>query len=173
MTSSLPRKCSTTELRGHFYVNDSPIPRNPKGLYHWSGKRDSNPRPSAWKADALANWAIPAYFIINGGERRIRTSEGWADRFTVCSLWPLGNLPSFWRYLPPCYVKLAIEKTPIQRRAPALTPYKIKKAGKGTTIPWPADYKSAPQFHWVMPLATKMKTAILRFVYDLCNKKEK
>ena len=26
----------------------------------WSGKRDSNPRPSAWKADALANWAIPA-----------------------------------------------------------------------------------------------------------------
>ena len=21
----------------------------------WSGKRDSNPRPSAWKADALAN----------------------------------------------------------------------------------------------------------------------
>jgi len=24
-------------------------------LYLWSGKRDSNPRPSAWKADALAN----------------------------------------------------------------------------------------------------------------------
>ena len=24
--------------------------------YHaWSGKRDSNPRPSAWKADALAS----------------------------------------------------------------------------------------------------------------------
>ena len=22
---------------------------------YWSGKRDSNPRPSAWKADALAN----------------------------------------------------------------------------------------------------------------------
>ena len=29
----------------------------------------------------------------NGGERRIRTFEGGADRFTVCSLWPLGNLP--------------------------------------------------------------------------------
>lgn len=28
MTSSLPRKCSTTELRGHFNVNDSPIPRS-------------------------------------------------------------------------------------------------------------------------------------------------
>ncbi len=27
-----------------------------------------------------------------GGEGRIRTSEGYAGRFTVCSLWPLGNL---------------------------------------------------------------------------------
>jgi hypothetical protein len=25
------------------------------GELYWSGKRDSNPRPSAWKADALAN----------------------------------------------------------------------------------------------------------------------
>ena len=31
MTSSLPRKCSTTELRGHFNVNDSPITRIQKG----------------------------------------------------------------------------------------------------------------------------------------------
>jgi hypothetical protein len=29
---------------------------------------------------------------IFGGEGRIRTSEGFAGRFTVCSLWPLGNL---------------------------------------------------------------------------------
>jgi hypothetical protein len=27
----------------------------------------------------------------NGGGGRIRTSEGFAGRFTVCSLWPLGN----------------------------------------------------------------------------------
>jgi hypothetical protein len=31
------------------------------------------------------------YFFSNGGGGRIRTSEGIADRFTVCSLWPLGN----------------------------------------------------------------------------------
>jgi hypothetical protein len=31
----------------------------------------------------------------NGGGGRIRTSEGFADRFTVCSLWPLGN-PTIW-----------------------------------------------------------------------------
>ena len=29
---------------------------------------------------------------FTGGEGRIRTSEGCAGRFTVCSLWPLGNL---------------------------------------------------------------------------------
>src|SRR5436309_3012473 len=28
---------------------------------------------------------------MDGGGGRIRTSEGFADRFTVCSLWPLGN----------------------------------------------------------------------------------
>jgi hypothetical protein len=27
----------------------------------------------------------------NGGGGRIRTSVGFAGRFTVCSLWPLGN----------------------------------------------------------------------------------
>src|SRR6266436_10140625 len=30
-----------------------------------------------------------------GGEGRIRTFEGIAGRFTVCSLWPLGNLSLF------------------------------------------------------------------------------
>ena len=37
-TSSLPRKCSTTELQQQ----------------KWSERRDSNPRPSAWKANALS-----------------------------------------------------------------------------------------------------------------------
>ena len=43
MTSSLPRKRSTPEL-------------------HWlfeSGRRGSNPRPSAWKADALPTELLP------------------------------------------------------------------------------------------------------------------
>ena len=35
---------------------------------------------------------------FSGGKRWIRTTEGGANRFTVCSLWPLGNLPiwSWW-----------------------------------------------------------------------------
>src|SRR6185503_21252600 len=44
MTSSLPRRRSTPELRGHECQN---LKNN------WSGRRDSNSRPSAWKADAL------------------------------------------------------------------------------------------------------------------------
>src|SRR5882724_2835858 len=58
----------------------------------WSGKRDSNPRPQAWKACALPTELFPR---IIGGEGRIRTFEGIAGRFTVCSLWPLGNLSLF------------------------------------------------------------------------------
>ena len=38
---------------------------------------------------------------LGGGEGRIRTSEGFAGRFTVCSLWPLGNLSTHW---PPNHV---------------------------------------------------------------------
>ena len=100
VTSSLPRKCSTPELRG-------PISRNNE---EWSGKRDSNPRPSAWKADALPTelfppprgwkcgvattyhcsrlllrWASPTI----GGEGRIRTSVG--VRRQIYSLLPLAT----------------------------------------------------------------------------------
>ena len=73
-------------------------------LIYWSGKRDSNPRPQAWKARALplsySRFTAPETEPLTtaltapravGGERRIRTSEGFAGRFTVCSLWPLGN----------------------------------------------------------------------------------
>jgi hypothetical protein len=80
-----------------------------KDHQNWSGKRDSNPRPSAWKADALATELLPLIrstvihlqtsskerLFINGGGGRIRTSVGCAGRFTVCSLWPLGNPSRF------------------------------------------------------------------------------
>ena len=44
MTSSLPRKRSTPELQRQ---------------NNMSGKRDSNSRPSAWKADALSTELFP------------------------------------------------------------------------------------------------------------------
>ena len=133
MTSSLPRKCSTTELRGRNKKLIHPTPQK------WSGKRDSNPRPSAWKADALANWAIPASSTnlkIQDGEGRIRTSEGWADRFTVCSLWPLGNLPEILGKTRPQkpvkHLTLNLQRSNLE--AHSNQPFK-SGAGKGTRTP--------------------------------------
>ena len=107
MTSSLPRMRSTPELHR---------------LIIWSGKRGSNSRPSAWKADALPTELLPQksaifagfpaaprkckqvwhfarlarelrLFSQTCGESRIRTYEGIASRFTVCPSWPLWYLP--------------------------------------------------------------------------------
>src|SRR5436190_10185839 len=60
VTPSLPRTCSTPELRGLLFPCD------------WSGRRDSNPRPTAWKAVTLPTELLPPF----GGEWRIRTSVG-------------------------------------------------------------------------------------------------
>ena len=78
MTSSLPRKRSTPEL--HWLLN-------------WSGRRGSNPRPSAWKADALPTELLPHTFRYkNSGESRIRTYEG--VRQQIYSLPQLATLVS-------------------------------------------------------------------------------
>ncbi len=39
----------------------------------------------------------PTYWSVScfGGSGWIRTTEGGANRFTVCPLWPLGNTPIF------------------------------------------------------------------------------
>ncbi len=66
VASSLPRKRSAPELHRQ----------------DLSGKRDSNPPPTAWKAVALPDELFPP----KCGGRRIRTSEGLANRFTVCPI---------------------------------------------------------------------------------------
>ncbi len=76
-----------------------------EALYPWatsavhkykSGRRDSNSRPLAWKANALSTELLP---LLNSGESRIRTYEGWANRFTVCPVWPLRYLPKIFRFM--------------------------------------------------------------------------
>ena len=64
MTSSLPRKCSTTELGGH---------RLP------SGRPDSNRRRSAWKADALPTELLPrtCWSLGNSRECVSKSVESW------------------------------------------------------------------------------------------------
>ena len=87
MTSSLPRMRSTPELHRLFYV--------------WSGKRGSNSRPSAWKADALPTELLPRHKKV-GGEGfeppKVKTS-----RFTVCPSWPLWYPP---KYCSDCLLEL-------------------------------------------------------------------
>ena len=48
------------------------------------------------ESSASANSAIPAC----GGQGWIRTTEVTDGRFTVCSLWPLGNLPTCYCLIP-------------------------------------------------------------------------
>ena len=55
---------------------------------NWSGRRDSNSRPSPWQGDALP---LSHFRIIIGRGRWIRTTESSANGFTVRPLWPLGN----------------------------------------------------------------------------------
>jgi hypothetical protein len=84
-TSSLPRKCSTTELLGQRGLH---LGRTQGALRRWSGRRDSNSRPSAWKADALPIELLPRMVEREGFE----PSKAYASRFTVCPVWPLRYL---------------------------------------------------------------------------------
>ena len=92
-TPSLPWKCSTPELhwleKWPFAIfaeaGQSPFP------FKWSGRRDSNPRPSAWKADALPTELRPRTNWCGGD--RIRTYSGIANRFTVCPVSPTSAHP--------------------------------------------------------------------------------
>ena len=85
-----------------------------KPFLKWRSRRESNPRSPAWQAGMLTatpldlfgcgdrTWTCDlrvmsptSYQLLhpamNGGGRRIRTFEVEDGRFTVCSLWPLGN----------------------------------------------------------------------------------
>ena len=131
-TPSLPWKCSTPELHWllFFYAQEA-IPVKPicsytlPGLkqrefagctasFHrlytiskLSGRRDSNPRPSAWKADALPTELLPPVYIFSiftakSGGGKIRTYSVRDTRFTVwpgspTPAHPLPFLPSQWR----------------------------------------------------------------------------
>ena len=84
MTSSLPRRRSTPELRGRQALVH---PSSSYILSIWSGRRDSNSRPSAWKADALptelhpptkfrnADFKLRIYYLRRNSEIRIPKSE--------------------------------------------------------------------------------------------------
>ena len=88
-TSSLPRKCSTTELQRRTC---------------WSGRRGSNSPPIAWKAIALPNELLPLIeqqlycdqrtcIPKDVGRSGFEPLKSKDSGFTVRPIWPLWNLP--------------------------------------------------------------------------------
>ena len=97
VTPSLPRKYSTTELHRPFRIKQS-------------GRRGSNPRPTAWKAVALPTELRPLVRFqkvwsnsrstdfgssqdIKVGGAGFEPTKAYASRFTVCPSWPLWYPP--------------------------------------------------------------------------------
>ena len=80
-TSSLPRKCSTTELQRRLSGDEeaSQYFIYPAGYFCFfmSGRPGSNRPPIAWKAIALPNELLPLKYLLSvqSGENRIRTYE--------------------------------------------------------------------------------------------------
>ena len=86
-TSSLPRKCSTTELCGLLM----PHHLQKAVKYFLERVMGIEPTQSAWKAEVLplnytrlvCRQPIALLYVYTGGGGRIRTFEGRAVRFTV------------------------------------------------------------------------------------------
>ena len=113
VTPSLPRTCSTPELRG-LTCRDCATPVE-RRMNFWSGRRDSNPRPTAWKAVTLP-LSYSRCFADFGGERRIRTSVG---------------------HSPADLQSAAFDRS-------AISPFDVSRwSWRRDSNPRPADYKSA------------------------------
>ena len=61
----------------------------------WSGRRGSNSRPLAWKANALSTELLPQLisFVKRVGEDGFEPPKTYVSRFTVCPIWPLWYSP--------------------------------------------------------------------------------
>jgi hypothetical protein len=88
MTSSLPRKCSTTELKRLIPLK-------------MSGRRGSNPRPAAWKAAALPTELLPQMVLIlkNVGVTGLEPMNPKEVSYSHPQL-PLCDTPIFGRFQP-------------------------------------------------------------------------
>ena len=75
-------RCPTTRRRGI----------DPGSLESWSGRRDSNPRPSHWQCDALPTEPLPRRYTDDGAESQIRTGDTALFRRVLYQLSYLGSL---------------------------------------------------------------------------------
>ena len=76
-----------------------------------SGRRGSNPRPSAWKANALSTELLPQKTkdlssLKNVGKDGFEPPKSKDSRFTVCPIWPLWYLPNISSKINRCFYHL-------------------------------------------------------------------
>ena len=148
-------------------LNSGPLPYQGSALplsYNskWSGKRDSNPRPPAWKASALSTELFPQRWV---GKDGFEPPKAKASRFTVCPIWPLWNLPSLFlrrckdsAYFCNCQAKSAIfiavtaNSSPLFPRRP---PVRSSACSKLFTVSRPNTTGTCPStFSLLMPWVT-------------------
>ena len=82
MTSPLPRECSTPEPREQLQKSYFKVEK-------WSVRQESNLRHQPWKGCTLPTELRTPNLVARDG---FEPSKVCTDRFTVCCLWPLGNL---------------------------------------------------------------------------------
>ena len=152
-TSSLPRKCSTTELQRLVTALGSISPKQKKN--YSSGRPGSNRPPIAWKAIALPNELLPLIWppfgVQNYKKERTKTSQS--------SLWS-------------CSGQEWIRTTEVERQRiyspphlAALEPALQKKRSHlSDSNQRPADYKSAAlpaELKWLIDICRRSKCYLL------------
>ena len=72
----------------------------------WSGRRDSNPRPSHWQCDALPTEPLPHRSTFSGAESQIRTGDTALFRRVLYQLSYLGPTPAATRPYAPTAARI-------------------------------------------------------------------
>lgn len=111
-TSSLPRKRSTTELIQHCC------------FAYWSGRRGSNPRPSAWKANALSTELLPQFLWakMDSNHRRRKPADLQSAPFGHSGNHPCFRASCRIRTNDPEITNHVLWPTELKRQAGELTP---------------------------------------------------
>ena len=106
-------------------------------MREWSGRRDSNPRPSHWQCDALPTEPLPHRSTFSGAESQIRTGDTALFRRVLYQLSYLGPTPAATRTYAPTAARIP---SPAEGRneAPKGSQMGVLVGGEGLEPPTPS-----------------------------------